>query len=292
MKFAVLGPRETEAGYSTKRIMEEARKDFKQVKLIPAIHVRLKTDKKGLHAFYEKDDLSEFDYILPRIDSKRAQVGYPIMRFLDHLGVRKPYVSETILIAHNKFLTLEQLAKQGIPIPETYLTSSKESAKKIMEKLKLPAVIKLLSGFGGEGVLMVDSKEAFKSIIETMKILKQEMLIEEYVPNPGEDIRGIMAGDEIIASYKRIAPPGEKKSNIHLGGRAVSYKLTGEMEDIIFKAGEAIKSKLCAIDMIVGNKGPQVIEVNINFGLKAIEKTTDINVARRIIEFVKDEVKK
>jgi len=292
MKFAVLGPKETEAGYSTKRILEEARKDFKEVKLIPAIHVRLKTDKKGLHALYEKDALEEYDYILPRIDSKRAQVGYPIMRFLDHLGVRKPYVSETILIAHNKFLTLEQLAKHKIPIPETYLTSSRESAKKIMEKVKLPAVIKLLSGFGGEGVLMVDSKEAFKSIIETMKILKQEMLIEEYVPNPGEDIRGIMAGDEIIASYKRIAPPGEKKANIHMGGRAVSYKLTGEMEDIIFKSGEAIKSKLCAIDMIVGDKGPQVIEVNINFGLKAIEKTTDINVARRIIEFVKDEVKK
>jgi ribosomal protein S6--L-glutamate ligase len=292
MKFAVLGARETEAGYSTKRILEEARKDFKQVKLIPAIHVRLRTDKKGLHALYEKDDLEDYDYILPRIDSKRAQVGYPIMRFLDHLGIRKPYVSETILIAHNKFITLEQLTKHGIPIPETFLTSSRESAKKIMEKFKLPAVIKLLSGFGGEGVLMVDSKEAFKSIIETMKILKQEMLIEKYVENPGEDVRGIMAGDEIIASYKRIAPPGEKKSNIHLGGHATSYKLTPEMEEIVFKSGEAIKSKLCAIDMIVGDKGPQVIEVNINFGLKAIEKTTDINVARRIIEFVKDEVKK
>ncbi len=64
------------------------------------------------------------------------------------------------------------------------------------------------------------------------------------------------------------------------------------MEEIVFKAGEAIKSKLCAIDMIVGSEGPQVIEVNINFGLKAIEKTTDINIAKRIIEFIKDEVKK
>lgn len=292
MKFAVLGPRETEAGYSTKRILEEARKDFKSVELIPAIHVRLKTDNKGLYIFYNKEDLSKYDYILPRIDSKRAQIGYPIMRFLDHFGVRKPYVAETLIIAHNKFLTLEQLAKHKIPIPETFLTSSRQSAKKIMEKIKLPAVIKLLSGFGGEGVLMIDSKEAFNSLIDTMKILKQEMLIEEYVPNPGEDIRGIMAGDEIIASYKRIAPPGQKKANIHLGGRAVSYKLTEEMKEIVFRAGEAIKSKLCAIDMLVGKDGPQVIEVNINFGLKGIEKTTNINIARRIIEFVKEELKR
>ncbi len=292
MKFAVLGPKESEIGYSTKRILEEGRKEFKQAKLIPIIDIRLKTDRKGIHVFYEKDALEKYDYILPRIDSKRAQVGYPVMRFLDHMGVRKPYVAETVIIAHNKFITLEQLAKNGIPIPETYLTSSKESANYIIKKVKLPAVIKFLSGFGGEGVLMVDSEEAFKSIIETMKILKQEMLIEKFVPNPGEDIRGIMAGDEIIASYKRIAAPGEKKTNIRLGGRAISYKLTPEMEEIIFKAGKAIKSRLCAVDMIVGKEGPQVIEVNINFGLKGIEKTTDINIAKRIIEFIKDELKK
>lgn len=292
MKFAVLGPRESEIGYSTKRILEEAKKEFKDVKLVPIIDVRLKTDKKGIYAFYEKHAIEKYDYIIPRIDSKRAQVGYPVMRFLDGMDVRKPYVAETVIIAHNKFITLEQLAKNKIPIPETYLTSSKESAIKIIEKVKLPAVIKLLSGFGGEGVLMVDSKDAFKSIIETMKILKQEILIEKFVKNPGEDIRGIMAGDEIIASYKRRAPLGEKKANIHLGGKAISYKLTPEMEEIVFKAGRAIKSKLCAVDMIVGNKGPQVLEVNINFGLQGIEKTTDINVARRIIEFVKDEVKR
>jgi ribosomal protein S6--L-glutamate ligase len=292
MKFAVLGTRESEAGYSTRRILEEARKEFKDSKLIPVIDVRLKTDRKGIHAFYEKNSLEKYDYILPRIDSKRAQVGYPVMRFLDHLGVRKPYVAETIIIAHNKFLTLEEMAKEKIPIPETYLTSSKESAKYIINKVKLPAVIKLLSGFGGEGVLMVDSKEAFKSIIETMKILKQEMLIEKFVKNPGEDIRGITAGDEIIASYKRIAAQGEKKANIHLGGRSISHKLTPEMEEIVFKAGKAIKSKLCAVDMIVGKEGPQVIEVNINFGLEGIEKTTNINIAKRIIEFVKDELKK
>lgn len=290
MKLCVIGPKEDEIGYSTKRILEEASKDFKEARLIPLINIKLKLSKE-MDAIHDGNSLKKYDYILPRIDSKRAQVGYPIMRFLDHLGVRKPYSSETVLIAHNKFLTLEQLAKNNIPIPETYLTSSKESANKVIEKLKLPIVIKVLSGFGGEGVLMIDSKDAFKSIVETMKVLKQEILIEKFVESPGEDIRGILAGDEIIASYKRIAPPGEKKANIHLGGKAISFKLTPEMEELVFRSGEAIKSKLCAVDMIQGKDGLQVIEVNINFGLQGIEKTTDINVARRIIEFVKDEIK-
>ncbi|MCD6591261.1 MAG: RimK family alpha-L-glutamate ligase [Candidatus Aenigmarchaeota archaeon] len=288
--IGVLGPKESELGHGTKRIIEELKKDFKKVELIPVIDVMLKADKNGIDAIYEKESIAKYEYIFPRIDSKRAQVGYPVMRFLDHMGVRKPYVAETILIAHNKFLTIEQMVKHGVPVPETYLTSSKESAKKILKKLKLPLVMKLLSGFGGEGVLMIDSQEAFNSVIQAMKILKQELLIEKYIPNPGEDIRGIVAGDEIIASYKRIAPPGERKANIHLGGRAVSYRLTPEMEEIAFRASKAIKSKLCAVDMIIGKNGPEVIEVNINFGL-GIEKVTNINVARRITEFVKQEVK-
>lgn len=291
MKVGILGPRENTMSHSTKRLVEEAKKAFGNAKLIPIIETRLEAGK-DLRVFHEKDDLSEYDYILPRIDSRRAEIAYPVMRLLDYLGVRKPYVAETVIIAHNKFITLEQLAKHGLPVPETYLTSSRETAQYIIDKVRLPAVIKLLSGFGGEGVLMVDSKEAFKSIIETMKILKQELLIEKYVPNPGEDIRGIMAGDEIIASFKRIAPEGEKKANIHMGGRSVSYKLTPEMREMVFRAGKAIKSRLCAVDMIVGKSGPKVIEVNINFGLRGIEKTTDINVARRVIEFIKNETRK
>ena len=64
------------------------------------------------------------------------------------------------------------------------------------------------------------------------------------------------------------------------------------MQEIVFRTGEAIKSKMCAVDIIVGKNGPVVIEANINFGIKGMEKATDINVARRIIEFVKDELKK
>ncbi len=291
MKLCVLAPREGEIGYSTKRLIEEAKRDFKEVELVPVMDVKLRINR-NMEARYGKESLEKFDYILPRIDSKRAQIGYIVMSFLDYLDVRKPYTADTVILAHNKFLTLERLARFGVPVPETHLTSSKESANEIMGKMKPPVVLKLLSGFGGEGVLMVDSRETFKSVIETMKTLKQEILIERFVESSGEDIRGIVAGDEIIASFKRIAREGEKKANIHYGGRAVSFKLTPEMEEIVLKSSEAIGSKLCAIDMISGKKGVFAIEVNINFGLQGIEKTTNINVARRIIEFVKGEIRR
>jgi ribosomal protein S6--L-glutamate ligase len=292
MKLAILGPNPNSIGYTTKRLLEEAEKAVIDTRFVPLVEVKLKVDK-DLDAIYEKKSLGDFDYILPRIDSKRAAVGYPVMRFLDELGVRKPYTAETILVAHNKFITLERLAKNNIPVPETYLTGSRRSAEDILRKQKLPLMIKMLSGFGGQGVMVIESRDAAKSVIDTMKTLKQEILIERYVDNPGEDIRGIVAGDEVIASYKRVASPEDRRANIYAGGKAKVFKLTPEMEDIAFRSAKAIESKMCAIDMIQGKDGNiRVIEVNINPGLRGIEKATDINVAQRMIEFAKSEMKK
>jgi len=291
MKLCVLGPGEQSIGYTTKRLLEEGSKVFKHTDLVPILDVKLKIDKK-IDAVIGKKSLSEYDYILPRIDSKRAEMGYLIMNFVDDMGVKKPYSASTILIAHNKFLTLEKLSMHGLKVPKTFLTGSKQSAKEILRKEKLPVILKLLSGFGGQGVMFMESKEAAESAIETMKSLKQQILLEEYIKTPGEDIRGIVAGDEIIASYKRVAAAGEKKANIHAGGRAALFKLTGDMEEVVLKCGKAISSTIYAVDMLQGNDGPEIIEVNINFGLGGIEKATNINVAQRIIEFVKGELKK
>ena len=277
-------------GYTTKRLIEEARAAGLKTEHIPLVEVKLMVNKKT-DALYKKKSLSRFDYILPRIDSKRARIGYPVMRFLDLLGVRKPYSAETILMAHDKFITLERLAYSGINVPETYLTGSKTVAKEIVRKGRLPMMIKLLSGYGGQGVMVMESKEAAESTIETMQTLQQQILIEKFLENPGEDIRGILAGDEIIASYKRVAAIGEVRANIRAGGRGEPFKLTPEMEETVFKSAKAIGARICSVDMIESKGRPSVLEVNINTGIQGIEKATGINVAKKMIDFVKSEIR-
>jgi ribosomal protein S6--L-glutamate ligase len=290
MKLCVLGPSKTAMGYTTRRLFEEAKSAGFKTEHVPVVDVQLVVNKK-IDALYGKKSLRKFDYILPRIDSKRARVGYPVMRFLDLLGVRKPYPAETIMIAHNKFITLERLAFSGIDVPETFMTGSKNVAKEIIRKGKLPMMLKLLSGYGGQGVMVMESKEAAQSAIETMQTLKQEILIERFLKNPGEDIRGILAGDEIIASYKRVAAAGEVRANIHAGGRGKPFTLTSEMEEMVFNAAKAIGSRICAVDIIESEGKPNVLEANINPGFEGIEKATGINVAQRVIDFVKKEVR-
>ncbi len=260
-------------------------------KFIPIKEVVLNITKE-LVPSYKKQDLTDFDYILPRIDSKRAPFGYQIMRFLDSTDVKKPYGADTVRCAHNKFLSLEVLKKAKIPVPITYMTSSISSAKDIISRMKYPIVVKLVSSFGGKGVMYLESKESAQSVIRTLKLLNKQILIEEFVENPGEDIRSLVVGNEIAASYKRKAKKGEKRSNIQQGGKAVHHRLNKEMEELSFKCAEAMKSDILAIDFLESKEGPTVIETNINPGIKGVSKTTNIDVAKKIIDYVKSQVKK
>ncbi len=277
---------------TTDMLISAAKKMFKTVDFVPIKQVSLEVGK-NYGVLHGEKSLLDYDYTLPRIDSHRAGFGYHIIKMLDYFEAKKPYPAESILIAHNKFATIFEIKKNKVPVPKTIYTQSQKTAKEILDMMKFPVVIKLVDSFGGKGVLFVESETAAKSVFKTLDVLKQHLLIEDYIENPGEDVRGIVAGDEIVASFKRVAAKGEKRSNALLGGKPTAYELTEEEKEICFKAAESVKSKICAIDMIQSNEGPKVIEVNLNPGLKAISKTkTGKNAAEKIVRFCHTQAKR
>jgi len=274
-------------GPSTTRLIKEAEAVFSNVKYIPVNRIILKLNGKP-KILYEGEDLTKYDYCLPRIDSKRAQHGYHIMRFLDKANMKKPYSSETILIAHNKFMSLDVLRQADVPIPVTYLVSSINSARNVLKKMKYPVIIKIVSGFGGKGVLLLEDLTAALSVIETLKLMRQEIVIEEYVENPGEDKRAYVVGGRVVAAYKRKCKKDEFRSNLMVGGKVEHTTLSEEMQDIAVRAASAISSEIVAVDMLEGEKGPKVMEVNINPGLKGIQPY--VNVAKIIVDYIASQI--
>ncbi|MCD6546936.1 MAG: RimK family alpha-L-glutamate ligase [Nanoarchaeota archaeon] len=290
VSIAILAPKAKSE--TTNILIKAAKKMFKIVDHVPIKEVALEVGEK-MGILYKDESLLDYDYILPRIDSKRASFGYQIIKMLDFFHAKKPYPAESILIAHNKFATIFEIKKHNIPVPKTFYTASKKSANEIIDLMSFPVVIKLVGSFGGKGVLFVEGETAARSVFKTLDVLKQNLLIEEYIKNPGEDIRGIVAGDVIAGSFKRIAKKGEKRTNFMLGGKVEDYKLTKEEEEICFKVAEAVKSKIIAVDMIKDKDGAKVIEVNLNPGLKAMVKTkTGKDAPEKILRFCHNETKK
>ena len=277
-----------EFGPTTKKLLEEAEKVIENVYYAPIKDIILKIRNDKAEILHGKTDLAKFDYCLPRIDSKRAQHGYHVIRAMDMINIKKPYSAETIYIAHNKFTTIEVLKKSGIPIPQTYLIASEQSAKQLFKKTKFPVIIKVVDSFGGKGVVLVENESSAMSVISALNFMKQQVIVQDYVPNPGEDIRAYVVGGKIVAGYKRIAAKDDFRSNLFSGGKAEYTTITGEMADVALKSAAAINSEILAIDMLNSDDGPKVIEVNINPGLKGIQPFK--NVAKIIIQYISEKI--
>lgn len=287
MKACVIGSkRRAPSTMEIFRAVKDSRR-FKSALFVPTEGIRIGVKKGKSTVFYRNMDLTEFDVAIPRIGCSKATFGYLITRCLRNAGVYVPMTPESIVIAHDKFLTLEVLNMARIPVPETYLTMSPPSAKRAISEMKGPFVMKLLGGSGGKGVMFSDNQDNAFSLIDTLNVLKQPLFIEKYVNNPGEDIRTIVVGDEIVASMKRIAKKGEKRANLSSGGKGVPYTIDSNMERIAIKSAKVIGAEICAVDILESSKGPVVLEINICPGMK-ISKITGFNVQKKIVDYVAD----
>ncbi len=273
---------------STKQLIEEAEKDFKVDFLnFSELSIEVSTGKIDTIGL----DLNSYDFVLPRIDRPRSQPGFHFMRLVEFFGVRSVYPAETVLIAHNKFLTLECLAKEGVPVPRTVLTFNKKFTKNALQKFEFPLVLKVVDGFGGLGVFFLENEVSADSVINSMDSAHRELLVEEFLPNEGEDIRLVVVGDKVVTAMKRKAnKSGEFRANLMAGGVGKKFEAPDELNQIALDSARAINAKICGVDVIESEGEFKVIEVNLNPGIYKTGLATDVNISKHICEYIKGEL--
>lgn len=191
-------------------------------------------------------------------------------------------------LANDKFASLQVLAAAGLPVPETLLTWNPASlAQAIEERLGLPVILKTIQGTWGVGVMRADSLASAHSIFETMGGLERPLLAQRYIAEAaGRDIRAIVVGQEVISAFRRTAPAGEFRANIHRGAEPEMVELPADYTEAAIGAARALGLDLAGVDLLETAAGPLVLEVNPSPGWKQIERLTDIDVAGRIVEYV------
>ena len=135
-----------------------------------------------------------------------------------------------------------------------------------------PLIVKLLEGTQGKGVVLAETKKAAKSLIKTFKILRANILVQEFIKEADrKDIRCFVVNGKVVESIMRTAPSGESRANIHMGGTAQLIKITPEEQRIEIRAAKTMNLKLAGVDIIRGHHGPLLLEVNSAPGLERIE---------------------
>src|SRR2546428_4376632 len=125
------------------------------------------------------------------------------------MGIRTTLTSDGLITARNKFLALQSLRQARIPIPRSILLASRPNFVEAAHLVRYPAVLKILSGTQGIGVMRVKSLEETASIVDTLKFFGEVVCLQEYIPNPGVDIRAFVVGDRVVGSMKRVAAHNE-----------------------------------------------------------------------------------
>ncbi|MBN2567539.1 RimK family alpha-L-glutamate ligase [Candidatus Woesearchaeota archaeon] len=269
---------------SSKWTVERMRKYFDTVDDIKLsdIEVNLGEREKVLH---DGRPLGEYDCIYAKGSFRFAALLRSITTFLADKAYM-PIKPNAFTIVHNKLLTHLELEKGGIPMPKTYISSTTAAAKKVLESLNYPIIMKFPSGTQGKGVMFADSYSSAITLLDALATLNQPFIIQEYVETGGTDVRAIVVGDKVVAAMKRKAEHGEKRANIHAGGKGEAYELDMRTKQIAVKTAKLLGTDICGVDILEGHKGPVVIEANISPGLQGITEYTGIDVADRIARFL------
>lgn len=271
-------------GASSLKILEEAKDKFEKVEAINLKQLEIHANSKKLEVLYQGKPLENFDCIYIRGSYRYALLQRSLTRALSG-EVYLPISPEAFTLGHNKFLTILELQKHKIPLPKTYLAATTKLAKKLLERINYPIIMKIPEGTQGKGVMFAESISAAKSMLDTLEIFKQPYILQEYLETDSTDIRAIVAGDKVIAAMKRKAPALEFRANIHAGGSGEPCRLDYETEQIAIRAAKAIGADICAVDILEAGK-PMVIEVNLSPGLKGIMNATKENIAKKVADFL------
>lgn len=290
MKLAILSraPR----SYSTRRLKEAALARGHRAKVLDTLEFAIEVEQGAPSLLFRSKPLSDYEAVIPRIGASITYFGTAVVRQFEQLDVYTPSSANGIANSRDKLRALQILSRHDIGLPHTAFVRRKQDVLPAIERVGgAPVIIKLLEGTQGVGVILADSVKVAEAIIETLQSTKQNVLIQKFVgESAGTDIRAFVVGDRVVAGMRRVAQGGDFRSNVHRGGLAEAVDLDSAYRETAIRSAQIMGLKVAGVDMLEGEHGPQVMEVNSSPGLEGIETSTGLDVAGAIIDFIEGQV--
>jgi RimK family alpha-L-glutamate ligase len=189
----------------------------------------------------------------------------------------------------DKYNSLTIFHENGLPVPRTAVTESHDEALECFHELGGDVVVKPLFGSRGVGASRINDPDIAARVFRTISFHHGVLYLQQFVNHGGSDIRAFVIGDQVVAAMRRIST--NWKTNVSLGAKPVSLKLSDEIEKLAVKAANVIGCKVTGVDLIEGPAGPLLIELNSQPGWKGLQSVTKLNIANEIISYIRSELK-
>ena len=145
-------------------------------------------------------------------------------------------------------------------------------------------VVKPMFGSRGVGITRVNDREIAERIFRELQYFRHILYIQEFVEHGNQDIRALVVGDRVVAAMYRSAEGW--KTNVSRGASPIPLRLPDELGNLAVEAARTIGCRIAGVDILETQSGPLVCEINSQPGWKGLQRTTELDIASEIVDFV------
>jgi len=206
------------------------------------------------------------DVALGRLDVRDSldgvESGSVELERLAASGVEVLNRPSTLVAAHDKLLTARALRLAGLPHPPTWLIAEGMPTP----APELPLVLKPRFGSWGRDVVRCRTAAELDAALERASLRawfrEHGALAQELVPPLGWDLRIVVAGGCVVGAARRVAAPGEWRTNVSLGGRSEPVAPPALARTLALAAAAAVRGDLIGVDLLPTHNGFVIAELN------------------------------
>lgn len=182
---------------------------------------------------------------------------------LEGEGVRVLNRPRALVAAHDKLATSRALVEAGVAHPQT----THVVAPSDIVPFAGPFVVKPRFGSWGRDVTLCEDAAALRRHLAEIAarpwFVEHGALVQELIPPQGHDVRLVVAADTVVGAVRRVAAPGEWRTNVALGAVRESVEPTADACELAIRATRAIEADLVGVDLLpTPDGGHVVVELN------------------------------
>ena len=183
----------------------------------------------------------------------------------------------------NKEIFLSTIESDIFPHPEkSFFLKVGDEVKNV--ELEFPLISKPVTGRHGEGIVI---HEDFESLKNEVSGAKENLLIQKYLDIESE-YRIFVVGDVALGCVEKKAAPGKQIANYAAGASFTAVEMPRIFLDEAVKLCKSQEIDIGGVDIVKTKKGEYyILEINRCPEFRAFSEATGINVAEKIINFIK-----
>ena len=211
---------------------------------------------------------------------------------LEDEGIRLFNSASAIEICDNKILTAKALCGK-VPTPRTIISpktfegvgyNTLDFVENATRVLGLPLIIKEAYGSFGAQVYLAKTLDEAKKTVRSLG--HKDFVMQEFISESrGRDVRVNVVGGRVVSAMERYNE-NDFRSNISNGGKMKPIAISEDMEQLAIEATEIIGLDFAGVDVLFGNNGPIICEVNSNPHFKSSLECTGVDMSDEIMDYI------